>query len=97
MPLHVSEPARRVVQITLDNQAKRNALSREMMRELGALWDRLAASEDCRAIVLTGAGDKGFCAGADIGGDLSAAEETAAMVNHALLKAEPTPNRSSPR
>ena len=91
MPLHLSEPARRVVLITLDNQSKRNAMSREMMRELGGLWDRLAVSDDCRAIVITGAGTKGFCAGADIGGDLTAAEETTAMVNHALLKAEPYP------
>lgn len=85
MPLHVTEPARHITQITIDNQSKRNAMSRDMMRELGALWDELDGS-DCRVVVVIGAGDKGFCAGADIGGDLSASEETAAMVNNALLK-----------
>ena len=91
MPLLASTPAPRVALITIDNQAKRNALSRGMMAALGALWDRLAADDDCRAIVITGAGDKGFCAGADIGGDLSASAETSAIVNHALLKAEAYP------
>lgn len=91
MPLHLTEPARRVALITLDNPAKRNAMSRDMLRELGTVWDRLATSDDCRAIVITGTGTRGFCAGADIGGDLSAAPETTAMVNHALLKAEPYP------
>ncbi|MEM7407948.1 MAG: enoyl-CoA hydratase-related protein [Pseudomonadota bacterium] len=85
MPLHVTEPYPRVVLITIDNQAKRNAMSRDMMRELAELWDRVDG-DDTRAVVLTGAGEKGFCAGADIGGDLSASDETAAMVNRALQK-----------
>ena len=85
MPLLVTEPAPFVTQITIDNQAKRNALSRDMMRELADLWTTLEAGS-CRCVVLTGAGDKGFCAGADIGGDLSASEETASMINDALLK-----------
>jgi enoyl-CoA hydratase len=82
----LSEPAKYVSVITIDNQTKRNALSRAMMAELAGLWQQLAASTDCRCIVLTGAGEKAFCAGADIGGDLSASEETAALVNRALLK-----------
>lgn len=85
MPLLITEPHPRVVLITIDNQAKRNAMSRDMMSELVDLWDRLDA-DDTRAVVVTGAGDKGFCAGADIGGDLSASEEIAAMVNRALQK-----------
>ena len=86
MPLHVSQPASHVALITIDNQAKRNAMPRETMRELAEIWERLAADGDCRAIVVTGAGDKAFCAGADIGGDLSASEEMASMINRSLLK-----------
>lgn len=86
MPLLVSEPARHVALITIDNQAKRNAMSRAMMAELAELWERLASTDDCRAIVITGAGEKAFCAGADIGGDLSASEEAADTINRALLK-----------
>lgn len=85
MPLIVSEPYPRVALITIDNQAKRNAMSRDMMRELVALWDRLD-QDSTRAVVLTGAGEKAFCAGADLGGDLSAGEDIAQMVNRSLQK-----------
>jgi enoyl-CoA hydratase len=86
MPLHVGAPIKHVTLITIDNQAKRNAMSRAMLAELAGLWDRLDAANSCRCIVVTGAGNKGFCAGADIGGDLSVSGETAAIVNRALLK-----------
>jgi enoyl-CoA hydratase/carnithine racemase len=75
-----------VTQIVIDNQSKRNAMSREMMMELADLWDRLEVDPACRTIVLTGAGDKAFCAGADISGDLSVSDEIAQTVNRALLK-----------
>jgi enoyl-CoA hydratase len=86
VPLIVSRPRQYVTQIVIQNPAKRNAMSREMMAALAELWDRLDVDADCRCIVLTGGGDKAFCAGADIGGDLSASEETARLVNRALLK-----------
>lgn len=86
MPLTVTEPDRHIVLVTIDNQPKRNAMSREMLIELAALWDRLDGSAACRAIVVTGAGEKGFCAGADIGGDLSVSLEMARAINRALLK-----------
>ena len=85
MPITTHEVAPHVTLITLDNQAKRNAMSRAMLGELAGLWDTLDAS-DCRCVVITGAGEKGFCAGADLGGDLSASEEAARTVNRALLK-----------
>ncbi len=86
VPLIVNQPAPHVTQIVIDNEPKRNAMSRAMMADLAALWDRLDADRQCRAIVLTGAGHKAFCAGADIGGDLSASEEAARLINRALLK-----------
>ena len=86
MPLNVRRAAGHVAVIEIDAQAKRNAMSREMLAELAELWDALDADPGCRAIVVTGAGDVAFCAGADISGDLSAGVETAAMVNKALLK-----------
>jgi enoyl-CoA hydratase/carnithine racemase len=84
--LHVKQVARHVALITIDNQAKRNALSRAMMAELADLWERLGASDDCRCIVITGAGDRAFCAGADIGDDLAATSEIARMIDRSLLK-----------
>ncbi|MFV0299180.1 MAG: enoyl-CoA hydratase/isomerase family protein [Hyphomicrobiaceae bacterium] len=86
MPLLVSQTEPHIVQVTIDNQAKRNAMPRQMLAELADLWDKLAADHQCRAVIVTGAGDKAFCAGADIGGDLTASEETATMINKALLK-----------
>lgn len=90
MPVHVVEPVPHVTLVTIDNPAKRNAMSRAMLAELAGLWDRLETTAT-RCIVITGAGDKAFNAGADISGDLSASEETARMVNRALLKTSSYP------
>jgi enoyl-CoA hydratase/carnithine racemase len=88
MNVHVREHGRHVVVVTIDNQPRRNAMSREMMAELARRWDELDAGS-CRCIVLTGAGERAFCAGADMTGDLSATPDTARIVNHALLKHRP--------
>ena len=90
MSIDVTYPSRYVSQITINNPAKYNAMSREMMRTLAETWDNLERS-DCRAIVITGEGDKSFSAGADVSGDLSASEETAQMINRALLKTDRFP------
>jgi len=89
MPITVTAHGRHVAVVTIDNQPKRNAMSRAMLADLAETWERLETDSDCRAIVITGAGDKAFNAGADISGDLSASEETAAMINRALLKTGP--------
>lgn len=90
MELRVEEHGPHVVVVTIDNQPRRNAMPRTMMAELATVWDRLEQSP-CRCIVLTGAGDKAFCAGADISGDLSARAETARVLSDALLKYRPYP------
>ena len=75
--------------VTIANEPRRNAMSRAMMADLAALWERLDRDEECRCVVLTGAGDKAFSSGADLAGDLSAGPETALLVNRALLKDRP--------
>jgi enoyl-CoA hydratase/carnithine racemase len=85
MELRVDAHGEHIVIVTIDNQPRLNAMPREMMAELAELWNTLEAS-NCRCIILTGAGERAFCAGADLSGDLSAAPETASMVNQALLK-----------
>jgi enoyl-CoA hydratase/carnithine racemase len=84
--LRVEPHGAHVVVVTIDNQPRRNAMPRAMMAELAATWERLEAAASCRAIVLTGAGDRAFSAGADMSGDLSAGPEIAQIVNAALLK-----------
>lgn len=73
--------------ITIDHQKKLNAMSREMMQRLGNIWDELSRDET-RCIILTGAGERAFCVGADISGDLEATPEISKIVNHALLKTD---------
>ena len=51
--------------ITLNRPDALNALSFALIRDLGRAFDEVAAS-DARALLITGAGTKAFCAGADI-------------------------------
>jgi enoyl-CoA hydratase/carnithine racemase len=55
-----------VVWVTLNRPEARNALSRQVNLELYELAAELGGDSDVRAVVLTGAGDKAFCAGADL-------------------------------
>jgi len=52
--------------LTLDRPERMNALSRELIERLGAAAREAATDPAVRAIVITGAGDKAFCAGADL-------------------------------
>lgn len=83
--VRLEEHGRHIAVVTLVNEARRNAMTRDMLADLARLWDELARS-DHRCVVLTGAGGRAFCAGADVSGDLSAAPETAATINRGLLK-----------
>jgi enoyl-CoA hydratase/carnithine racemase len=49
--------------VTLNDPETLNALSSEMMQELGRVWPELDADPTCRVVVLTGAGERGFCSG----------------------------------
>jgi enoyl-CoA hydratase len=62
------EVADGVATVTLNNPEKRNMLSARMLVELVEAMKRAKDDGAARAVVLTGAGDKAFCAGADLGG-----------------------------
>ena len=62
------EVADGVATVTLNNPEKRNMLSGQMLTELVDAMKTARDAEEVRAVVLTGAGDKAFCAGADLGG-----------------------------
>jgi enoyl-CoA hydratase/carnithine racemase len=68
------EVGERVARITLNRPEARNALSDQMIDELLDAFERAKGDGDVRVIVLTGAGDRAFCAGADLGG-LGAAQQ----------------------
>jgi enoyl-CoA hydratase len=59
-------PLAAVALITLDRPDALNALSFALIAELGTLLAVLDGDPACRAIVLTGAGERAFAAGADI-------------------------------
>lgn len=52
--------------LTIDRPERLNALSRPTLYALGRLGAELVADAAIRAIIVTGAGDKAFCAGADL-------------------------------
>jgi enoyl-CoA hydratase len=52
--------------ITLARPEAMNALSFQILQEIGAAFDAVAQMKDVRALLITGAGEKAFCAGADI-------------------------------
>jgi enoyl-CoA hydratase/carnithine racemase len=54
--------------LTLNRPDKLNALSGAMLDAFQATLDRVEADPDIRVLILTGAGDKAFAAGADIAG-----------------------------
>jgi enoyl-CoA hydratase len=57
-----------VARVTLNRPDARNALSRTLIAELRAALAAMEADAAARVIVLSGAGDQAFCAGADLKG-----------------------------
>ena len=60
--------AESVATITLSRPERMNAFTDVMMREVIDAFDRVDADDDVRAVIVTGAGERAFCAGADLGG-----------------------------
>jgi enoyl-CoA hydratase len=52
--------------VTIDRPERRNAVDGETAAALLAAYERFAADDETRVMVLTGAGDEAFCAGADL-------------------------------
>jgi enoyl-CoA hydratase/carnithine racemase len=65
--LAVSEPRQHVLQVLLNRPEAGNAINTQMGHDLLDLWNRLTDDPaDIRCIVLSGAGDRIFCAGGDL-------------------------------
>jgi len=60
------EVVRRVAWLTIDRPEARNALSAEVRRLLTEGFERFAADDGAAVLVVTGAGEKAFCAGGDL-------------------------------
>lgn len=71
---------------TIDGEARRNAISRAMRAELEGLIEAAGKKPALRAVVITGAGEKAFCAGADLKERASMSEEEVRTFLHDLRR-----------
>ncbi len=62
----LTEPRGHVLLVTINRPAALNAVNREVARGLGWALEQAETNPDIRAVVLTGAGDRAFSAGADL-------------------------------
>jgi len=53
--------------VTINRPQAMNAMTQEMDSQLRAVWPEVNARSDVHSVILTGAGPKAFCSGADIG------------------------------
>ncbi len=76
--------------ITINHPDKLNALNAERLRALFLRFEEASLNGDCRAIILTGAGDRAFIAGADITAMATMTQEEAyafGALGHSLARA----------
>jgi enoyl-CoA hydratase/carnithine racemase len=79
--------------LTLNREAQRNAITLDMIALFDEYLDRAEADDAVRSIVVTGAGDKAFCSGADLAlgaeGPLAGARRYATLLRR--LRSYPKP------
>ena len=75
--------------VTINRPEKRNALNIQTRTEGAAILDELSADDSARVVVLTGAGDKAFIAGADIAefAERTAIQQREVMLDRSLFNA----------
>ncbi len=74
-----------IATLTIDREAKRNALDRATLTALEAALEAAARDPEVRVIVLRGAGDRVFCAGADLA-EIQGHESIEASRHHSALR-----------
>ncbi len=62
----MSENRDGVLIITLNRPKSMNSLSRELLAELNKLVTEISVDKSVRVVIITGAGEKAFCSGADL-------------------------------
>lgn len=79
MPVRFELPATHphVAVVTLDRPDRANALDPAMLRDLASAWRRIAEDDGIRVAVLTGAGERVFCAGMDMATTIPASQRLA--------------------
>lgn len=81
-----------VATLTLHRPEKMNAFTRTMMSEMIDAFDRTDADDRVRAVIVTGSGEKAFCAGADL-----TPEAKGGKPGHVFSDPNPVEDLSDPR
>lgn len=94
MPVTIAR-ANAVATVKLNRPEAANALSRNLLNELQAAFQALAQDASISVIIITGAGDKAFCAGADLKERKTMTDEeslqTIALINRVIQTVEQLP------
>jgi len=81
--------------LVLNRQEAANALSRDMLQQLQERLIQIRQDEECRVVILTGEGEKAFCAGADLKERLQMTveegKETVALIGETFQMVEQLP------
>ncbi len=73
----LDRPVEGVIVVTLNRPDRLNAISMQMVEELHHFYDSLESDIETRVMILTGAGDRGFCSGTDLKAGRHQQEEAA--------------------
>lgn len=79
------EVKERVAWLTINREARRNAISQTVMTEIMRRLEEIGDDPAISAVCITGAGDKAFCSGADLASTLGGGDIKAGIANYALL------------
>jgi len=79
MPIRLERPSAHphVALVTIDRPEKANALDPALLAALAAAWREIAADDALRCAVVTGAGERVFCAGMDMNATIRASQQLA--------------------
>ncbi len=84
-PALLFESEGHVARLTLNRPERRNAIDPEMLRLFEESLDRIEADPEIRVVLLTGAGERVFCSGADLMASMSGGDPMAATRAYAAL------------
>lgn len=93
--VHFKEKGNGIVLITLNRPHAANALSTRMLEELKYILDTCEFEPSIRCVIITGAGEKVFCAGADLkeraGMDVQTVKKTVSLIRECINRIEGLP------
>lgn len=72
-------PTAQIILVTLNRPASLNCISTSQHHELASIWDWMDNEPSIRCGIITGAGQKAFCAGADLKGTASCVPHLASL------------------